>query len=143
VSEDAAVRVLVVDDERLIRDGIASLLGLQPGVTVIGTVADGRQAIEMALEARPDVVLLDIRMPVMDGLEAVAELARRAPEIRVIMLTTFDDDEYVAQSLRDGAVGYLLKDLPPAALADAIRLAHGGVAPDIGDAQPADRRVAP
>jgi len=122
------VRVLVVDDQHLIREGIASLLGIQPGVIVVGTASDGRDAVEKTLALEPDVVLMDVRMPEMDGVEATAVLRRRAPSCRVIMLTTFDDEEYVVQALKAGAAGYLLKDLPATELADAVRLAHAGVA---------------
>ncbi|MFE9629777.1 response regulator [Streptomyces sp. NPDC006463] len=110
------------------REGIASLLGIQPGITVTGAVPDGLQAVEAAVSDRPDVILMDVRMPVMDGVTAVGVLAERAPDCRVIMLTTFDDDEYVVQALAAGAVGYLLKNLPSAELAAAVRLAHAGVA---------------
>ncbi|WP_405734096.1 response regulator transcription factor [Streptomyces sp. NBC_00028] len=123
----APVRVLVVDDQRLIRDGIASLLSIRPGIEVVGTAVDGRDAVAKTLETEPDVVLMDVRMPQMDGVEAVAVLRDRAPECRVVMLTTFDDEEYVVQALRAGARGYLLKDLPAEALAHAVRLAHAGV----------------
>jgi DNA-binding NarL/FixJ family response regulator len=122
------VRVLVVDDQQLVREGIASLLGIQPGITVVGTAADGKAAVNAAAELAPHVVLMDVRMPEMDGVEATAILHRRAPEVRVIMLTTFDDEEYVLQALRAGASGYLLKDLPAADLAQAVRLANAGVA---------------
>jgi DNA-binding NarL/FixJ family response regulator len=122
------VRVLVVDDQELVRDGIASLLGIQPGISVVGTASDGKEAIEKTLSAAPDVVLLDVRMPVMDGVEAVAVLCRRAPACRVVMLTTFDDEEYVVEALKAGASGYLLKNLPAGDLANAVRLAHAGVA---------------
>ncbi|MFG2874745.1 response regulator [Streptomyces sp. NPDC048337] len=122
------VRVLVVDDQELVREGIASLLGIQPGITVVGAVPDGLRAVEAAVADHPDVILMDVRMPVMDGVAAVRELARRAPDCRVIMLTTFDDDEYVVQALAAGAIGYLLKNLPSAELAAAVRLAHAGVA---------------
>jgi len=122
------VRVLVVDDQQLIRDGIASLLSIQPGVSVVGTAADGASAVEQAIVLGPHVVLMDVRMPGMDGVEAVAILRTRAPECRVVMLTTFDDEQYVVQALLAGAVGYLLKDLPAAELAGAVRLAHAGVA---------------
>ncbi|MFC0533749.1 response regulator [Phytohabitans kaempferiae] len=122
------VRVLVVDDQRLVREGIASLLGIQPGITVVGTAADGKAAVSAAVELAPHVVLMDVRMSEMDGVEATAILHRRAPEIRVVMLTTFDDEEYVLQALRAGASGYLLKDLPAADLAQAVRLANAGVA---------------
>jgi DNA-binding NarL/FixJ family response regulator len=121
------VRVLVVDDQRLIRDGIASLLSIRPGIAVVGTAVDGRDAVAKTLELGPDVVLMDVRMPEMDGVEAVAVLRGRAPECRVVMLTTFDDEEYVVQALRAGAHGYLLKDLPAEELAHAVRLAHAGV----------------
>ncbi|MFI6013771.1 response regulator [Streptomyces sp. NPDC051243] len=125
--EPAVVRVLVVDDQRLIRDGIAALLSIRPGITVVGTAADGREAVAKAVELRPDVVLMDVRMPELDGVEAVAVLRDRAPECRVVMLTTFDDEEYVVQALRAGAGGYLLKDLPAEELAHSVRLAHAGV----------------
>ncbi|MCL6736092.1 response regulator [Streptomyces neyagawaensis] len=123
----APVRVLVVDDQRLIRDGIASLLSIRPGIDVVGTAVDGRDAVAKTLQLGPDVVLMDVRMPEMDGVEAVAVLRDRAPECRVVMLTTFDDEEYVVQALRAGAHGYLLKDLPAEELAHAVRLAHAGV----------------
>ncbi len=125
--EPTAVRVLVVDDQQLIRDGIASLLSIRPGITVVGTAVNGREAVEKAVELGPDVVLMDVRMPELDGVEAVAVLRGRAPECRVVMLTTFDDEEYVVQALRAGASGYLLKDLPADELAQAVRLAHSGV----------------
>jgi DNA-binding NarL/FixJ family response regulator len=119
------VRVLVVDDQELVRDGIAALLGIQDGIEVVGVASNGRDAIALAEERTPDVVLLDVRMPEMDGVTAAATLARVC---KVVMLTTFDDEEYVVQALRAGAVGYLLKDLPTKELAEAVRLAHAGVA---------------
>lgn len=121
------LKVLVVDDQRLVREGIASLLGIQPGILVVGMAADGNEAIEQTLALDPDVVLMDVRMPEMDGVDAVAVLHRRAPACKVVMLTTFDDEEYVVRALRAGAAGYLLKDLPAAKLAEAVRLAHAGV----------------
>jgi DNA-binding NarL/FixJ family response regulator len=123
------VRVLVVDDQRLIREGIASLLGIQDGISVVGTAADGREAVEKAVAVAPDVVLMDVRMPELDGVEAVEILRRRLPDCAVVMLTTFDDEDYVVRALRAGARGYLLKDLPARDLADAVRLAHAGVVP--------------
>jgi DNA-binding NarL/FixJ family response regulator len=121
------VRVLVVDDQRSIREGISSLLDHQPGVEVVGTAADGREAVERTLDLEPDVVLMDIRMPGMDGVDATAVVRTRAPGCRVLMLTTFDDEEYVVRALRAGASGYLVKDLPAADLARAVVLAHAGV----------------
>ncbi|GAA3102679.1 response regulator [Streptosporangium carneum] len=121
------VRVLVVDDQELIREGIASLLGIQPGLTVVGTARDGEDAVQRALALEPDVILMDVRMPVVDGVEAVTILRGRMPRCRIVMLTTFDDEEYIVRALAAGATGYLLKDLPAADLADAVRLAHAGV----------------
>jgi len=123
------VRVLVVDDQRLIRDSIASLLDVQPGIAVVGTAGDGREAVDQATALEPDVVLMDVRMPTMDGIDALSVLRLRVPMCRVVMLTTFDDEEYVVRALRAGATGYLLKDLPARELADAVRLAHAGVMP--------------
>ncbi|MEJ2852875.1 MULTISPECIES: response regulator transcription factor [unclassified Saccharothrix] len=122
------VRVLVVDDQRLIRDSIASLLDIQDGIAVVGTAGDGREAVDVAVSLTPDVVLMDVRMPVMDGIEALGELRARLPSCRVVMLTTFDDEDYVVRALRGGASGYLLKDRPARELAAAVRLAHDGIA---------------
>jgi DNA-binding NarL/FixJ family response regulator len=121
------IRVLVVDDQPLVREGIASLLALADGVAVVGTAADGAQALALAEQTRPDVVLMDVRMPTVDGVAAAHALRRLLPSARVLMLTTFDDEQYVLDSLRAGAAGYLLKDLPAAELARAVRLAHAGV----------------
>jgi DNA-binding NarL/FixJ family response regulator len=121
------VRVLVVDDQRLIREGIASLLGIQDGVNVVGTAADGQEAVEKALALSPEVVLMDVRMPMMDGVQATARICSQLPACQVLMLTTFDDEEYIVKALHAGAKGYLLKDIPPFDLAQAIRLAHAGI----------------
>jgi DNA-binding NarL/FixJ family response regulator len=121
------IRVLVVDDQRLIRDGIASLLDLESDLSVVGTAADGAAAVELAVQLRPDVILMDVRMPTVDGVAATEMVRQRVPGCRVLMLTTFDDEEYVLRALRAGAAGYLLKDLPAADLAQAVRLAHAGV----------------
>ncbi len=121
-------RVLVADDQRLVRESIAALLAIQEGITVVGTAVDGRDAVARAEALRPDVVLMDVRMPVMDGVAAVSLLRERLPLCRVVMLTTFDDEDLVVRALRAGAAGYLLKDLPARELAEAVRLAHAGVA---------------
>lgn len=121
------IRVLVVDDQRLVREGIASLLGLQEGITVVGTAVDGQEAVEKAAALMPDVVLMDVRMPVMDGIAATALIRRTLPDCRVLMLTTFDDEEYIIRSLQAGAMGYLLKDIPADDLAQAIRLTFAGI----------------
>ncbi len=121
------ITVLVADDQRLVREGIASLLSIQEGVSVVGQAKDGGDALEKALALRPDVILMDVRMPVMDGIAAAAQVRRQLPDCRVLMLTTFDDDEYIVKSLHAGAVGYLLKDIPAAQLAQAVRLAYAGI----------------
>lgn len=125
---DAPVRVFVVDDQDLVREGITALLGIQPGIEVVGSARNGAEAAETAPARRPDVVLMDIRMPGVDGVAATRMLRRSLPACKIVMLTTFDDDEYVTQALRAGAVGYLLKNLPAAELARAVRLACAGVA---------------
>ena len=121
------IRVLLADDQRLIREGIASLLNIQPGLEIVGTAVNGKNAIELADELKPDIILMDIRMPEMDGIEATTQVLQRLAGCSVLMLTTFDDEEYIVKALRAGAVGYLLKDLPPSDLAQAIRLAHAGI----------------
>ena len=124
--QEIPVRVLVVDDQQLMRDGLASLLSIQEGIEVVGTAANGQAAIEQAVTLSPDIVLMDIRMPVLDGIAATAQVRRLLP-CQVLMLTTFDDEEYVVKALMAGACGYLLKDIPAQDLAQAIRLAHRGI----------------
>jgi DNA-binding NarL/FixJ family response regulator len=126
-AREQAVRVLVVDDQRLMRDGIASLLSIQDGIDVVGTAASGQEALERALALRPDVILMDVRMPIMDGVVATARVRRQLPNCQVLMLTTFDDEEYVINALRAGACGYLLKNIPAPDLARAVQAAHRGV----------------
>jgi len=121
------VRVLVVDDQQLIRDGIASMLDIQEGVVVVGTAQNGQDAIEQAVSLKPDIVLMDIHMPVMDGIAAAEKLRHQLPESQVVMLTTFDDESYIIRSLQAGACGYLLKDIAVDDLAQAVKLANAGV----------------
>ncbi|MCA9936236.1 MAG: response regulator transcription factor [Anaerolineales bacterium] len=121
------ITVLIADDQRLIREGIASLLSIQEGVRVVGTAVNGQEAIAQTEQQRPDVVLMDVRMPVMDGITATAQIRQRFPDCQVLMLTTFDDEEYIIRSLQAGASGYLLKDIPAADLAQAVRLTHAGI----------------
>jgi DNA-binding NarL/FixJ family response regulator len=122
-----SVRVLLADDERLVRTGFRMILNAEPGLEVIGEAADGREAIDAVDELRPDVVLMDIRMPVLDGLEATRQIVSRGePRPRVVVLTTFDLDEYVYEALRAGASGFLLKDAPEEQLVAAIRVAADG-----------------
>jgi DNA-binding NarL/FixJ family response regulator len=112
----------------MVREGFGALLGAQDGITVVGLAADGAQAVTLAREAHPDVILMDVRMPVMDGLAATRELLRggTGSALRVLMLTTFDLDEYVYESLRAGASGFLLKDAPAAELVRAVRVVAAG-----------------
>jgi len=121
-----AIRTLIVDDQQLVRDGIASLLALQSEIEIVGMAANGRECLSLSEQLDPDVILLDIRMPEMDGIAAAEELHKRGVRARVVMLTTFDDEEYIVKSLRAGAVGYLMKDVPPEDLARAVLQAHSG-----------------
>ncbi len=130
------IRVLVADDQDLVRTGLRMILDVQPDITVIGEAADGRAAVELARELRPDVCLFDIRMPKMDGIEAVSLLA--GPEVAdpmaIVVITTFDLDSYVHEALKAGARGFLLKDAGPDLLAQSIRAAASGealIAPSI------------
>jgi DNA-binding NarL/FixJ family response regulator len=125
----AGVSVLVVDDEYLIRTGLRLLLDGVDGITVVGEAANGAEALEAVATLAPDVVLMDIRMPVMSGLEAIDRLLDRDPACRVLVLTTFDNDQTVLQALQQGAVGFLLKDTAPEDLVDAVRQAARGRIP--------------
>jgi DNA-binding NarL/FixJ family response regulator len=120
------IKVLLVDDQSIVREGLRSLLQAKPELEVIGEAENGQVAVEQALELRPDVVLMDVRMPVMDGVAATRMLHEQAPDIKVLVLTTFDDDEYVSQAMHHGAKGYLLKDTPSEEVAQAIRSIHKG-----------------
>jgi DNA-binding NarL/FixJ family response regulator len=122
------VRVCLVDDQRLIRDGLRLLLELEEGLEVVGEAENGAAALEVYAALQPDVMLMDIRMPVMDGVEATRRIIERWPQSRVVILTTFDDDAYIFDALRAGALGYLLKDVSGPELASAVReVARGGV----------------
>jgi DNA-binding NarL/FixJ family response regulator len=120
------VRILLVDDQRLMRDGLRTLLELEPDFEVAGEADNGQAALDVYLVLAPDVVLMDIRMPVMDGVEATRRLRAADPDAKVIILTTFDDDEYIFEGLRAGALGYLLKDVSGLELAEAIRTISAG-----------------
>jgi len=125
---DAPIRVLTADDQRVVREGIAMILSLLPGVEVAGTAADGEEALALAAERRPDVVLMDLRMPRMDGVEATRRLRAEFPEIQVIVLTTYADDRSVVGALRAGAVGYLTKDASAEEIRQALRRVSSGQA---------------
>ena len=126
-ADNAPIRVCLVDDQRLMRDGLRTLLELEHDLEVVGEAEEGEAALQLYQAARPDVVLMDVRMPGMDGVEATRQILLRWPDARVIILTTFDDDAYIFDGLRAGALGYLLKDVSGQELADAIRqVAQGG-----------------
>ena len=120
------IRLLLVDDQRLMREGLRTLLELEPDLQVAGEAGNGQEALEAYAALMPDVVLMDVRMPVMDGVEATRRLREHWPAARVIILTTFDDDEYVFEGLRAGALGYLLKDVSIQELAEAIHAVMAG-----------------
>jgi len=122
------LRLLVADDQAVVRMGFTAMLDSQPDMTVIGTAEDGQQAVRIARELRPDVVLMDIRMPVLDGIEATRQLGLDERPPSVLVLTTFDLDDYVYDALRAGASGFLLKDATPAEILAAVRAVGGGEA---------------
>ncbi len=125
------IRILLVDDQTIIRQGLANLLAAQPDLTVVGDAENGQQAVEQVASLyntprQPDVVLMDVRMPEIDGVAATRQICEEFPGIKILVLTTFDDDDYVQQAMRYGAKGYLLKQTPIADLAVAIRAVHQG-----------------
>ena len=126
MTSSASIRLLLVDDQALFREGLRLLLSSQPDLKVVGEAGDGEAALQEAARLRPDVVLMDLRMPTLDGVAATRRLLAAQPDCRVIVLTTFDDDEYVFEALRAGAVGYLLKDTASSKLFEAIRAAARG-----------------
>ena len=120
------IRILLAEDQTLMRQGLKTILELECGFEVAGEAEDGKAAVKLALQLRPDIILMDVQMPQMNGVEATAAICRSWPEARVIILTTFDRDDYVFQGVRAGAVGYLLKDLPSPKLIETIRRVHDG-----------------
>jgi DNA-binding NarL/FixJ family response regulator len=122
------VRVLLCDDQALVRSGFRMVLEAREDMEVVGEAENGADALQLAARCRPDVILMDVRMPVMDGVEATRRLARTGTSARIVILTTFDSDEYVYEALRAGASGFLLKDVQPAQLVDAIRVVARGEA---------------
>lgn len=124
----APVRIVLVDDQALFRAGIRMVIDSQPDLEVVGEASDGREGIEVVRATRPDLVLMDVRMPVMDGLTATAEILREPDAPRVVVLTTFDLDEAAARAIQGGASGFLLKDAEPEFLLSAVRTVHAGSA---------------
>ncbi len=121
------IQIILVDDQTLFVESLRTVLEMRADdMAVIGVAYDGAQAVELVGECKPDVVLMDVRMPVMNGVESTRLIKEEYPDIKVLMLTTFDDDQYVVEALRLGAVGYLLKDMPPVELISAVRAVHEG-----------------
>jgi DNA-binding NarL/FixJ family response regulator len=124
---DKKIRVLIADDQPLMRDGLVSLLEVQPNLEIVGAVVNGKEAVEHVQLLMPDVVLMDIRMPIMDGIQATEIIRRNFPTCQVLMLTTFDDEDLIVQAILAGAIGYLLKTIPAGELAQTIKAAHHGI----------------
>ncbi|GAA4562256.1 response regulator [Planotetraspora kaengkrachanensis] len=122
------IKVVLADDEAMIRAGVRAILATDPEIEVVAEAGDGREAVQLTLACRPDVALLDIRMPGLDGLAAAAEIRRAAPDTGVVMLTTFGEDEYIARALGEGAGGFLLKSGDPRELIAGVRAVAGGAA---------------
>jgi NarL family two-component system response regulator LiaR len=120
------IRILITDDHAVVREGLRTLIGTEPGMEVVGEAEDGLEAVQKACSLRPEVVLLDMVMPRMGGLEAIIEIKRECPESHILVLTSFSDDETVFPAIKAGALGYLLKNATPERLLDAIRDVHQG-----------------
>lgn len=120
------IRILLAEDQTLMRQGLKTILDLEPGFQVVGEAGDGATAVKFALQLRPDIILMDVQMPGQTGVEATAAICRAWPEAKIIILTTFDRDDYVFTGVRAGAVGYLLKDLPAPKLIETIRAVQSG-----------------
>ena len=126
MSSSSPVRILTADDHPLIRAGLVAFLATEPGLEVVAEVADGEEALEKYRELHPDIVLMDLSMPVMDGLSATRAILDEFPDARVIVLTTYDGDEDIHRALEAGAMGYLVKDMVLADVLNVIRTVHGG-----------------
>ncbi len=126
MSTTKPIRILLAEDQTLMRQGLRTILELEPGLKVVGEAGDGQAAVKLAQQLKPDVILMDVQMPGLNGVEATAAICRAWPEAKVIILTTFDRDDYVFQGVRAGALGYLLKDVPAPKLVETIRRVQAG-----------------
>ncbi len=126
MSQEAVIRILIADDHPIVRQGLAATIGRQPGMTVVAEAINGREVVDLFRLHRPDVTLMDLRMPQMDGVEAIAVIREESRTARIIVLTTYDSDEDIYRGLRAGAMAYLLKDAPLSELLEAIRAVHAG-----------------
>jgi DNA-binding NarL/FixJ family response regulator len=126
MSQSTAIRVLIVDDHAIVRQGLAAMIENEPDMTVVGQAGNGQEAIDQYRQLQPDVTLMDLRMPQMNGVDATAAICAEFPHARIIMLTTYDGEEDIYHGLRTGAKGYLLKDAEPDALLNAIHIVHDG-----------------
>jgi len=122
----STIRVMIVDDHTVVRDGVATMLGRQPDISVVGEASNGREAVDIAKSLSPDVILMDLRMPEMDGVEAMRHIREYNQEVKFIVLTTFDTDEYIFHAVEVGAKGFLLKDASREELFEAVRAVHRG-----------------
>src|SRR5690348_10434250 len=128
VLHNEKIKVLLADDQTMIRQGFGYVIGLQSDMMLVGEASDGKEAVDMAVERRPDVILMDIQMPRMSGIEAAQEIMKQLTDTKIVILTTFDDQEYIYQGIRSGAIGYLLKDAEVEDMLDAVRSAFRGEA---------------
>jgi DNA-binding NarL/FixJ family response regulator len=115
------MKVIICDDQAIIRDGLAMLLKLEPDIDIVGSAEDGAEAVEMVADKKPDLILMDLKMPIMNGVEATRQIVAKYPEVKVLVLTTYADDEWVFDAIQAGASGYLLKDMPREELIRAVR----------------------
>jgi NarL family two-component system response regulator LiaR len=125
-AQSITIRILITDDHAVVREGLRTLIGTEPGMVVIGEAADGLEAVEKACELQPDVILMDMAMPRMGGLEAIQKIKEQCPDARILVLTSFSDDETVFPAIKAGALGYMLKNTSPDRLLAAIREVHQG-----------------